>query len=147
MILTTITILYIVNWETIRFAIVILIILHDIFIHLSKKQFLLKQNIAEIFEYIYSQEFYKSKPLWNPAKYVYNFMVRRRRRFFCTLDDFFIYLYKNPRFLPPPKSFDFRTKNMNTFLTKSYYQLLIYIFSAYCFIHVVRKSGGQNVYR
>ena len=28
----------------------------------------------------------EGKPLWNPAKYVYNFMARRRRRFFCILE-------------------------------------------------------------
>ena len=38
MIVVTITSLYIVNSETMKFAIVILIVVHDIFIHLSKMQ-------------------------------------------------------------------------------------------------------------
>jgi len=48
-IVVTITSWYIVFSETIRFTIVILIVLHDIFIHLSKRQFF-KKNIAEIFD-------------------------------------------------------------------------------------------------
>ena len=49
MIVVTITSYYMVNSEAMRFAIVILIVLHEIFIDLSKRQFFYK-NIAEIFD-------------------------------------------------------------------------------------------------